>query len=172
MATEKLGMSFVTTLPAPTVTPSPIFTPGMMTVFPPIQQSFPIATSLAYSTPSRLDCTSVSCVAAKICTPGPKSVRSPMVTIPQSNIVILRCAISFHCNSFCAWRSLLEVCIETSTKRDVTSIVNMERRVDECSLANRSYDLFKHCEAVLFQRFCCGIVWKIIVILLDQATCS
>ncbi|KAI1812139.1 hypothetical protein GGS20DRAFT_44171 [Poronia punctata] len=63
-ATEKSGTSLVTTLPAPTVHPFPIVTPGMMVVFPPIQQSSPIVTGFAYSIPSRRDCTSVSCVAA------------------------------------------------------------------------------------------------------------
>ena len=43
-AIEKLGISLVTTELAPTVTPSPIVTPGKITVFPPIQQSCPIET--------------------------------------------------------------------------------------------------------------------------------
>ena len=40
------GMSFVTTDPAPTVTLLPIFTPGMITTFPPIQTLSPIETGL------------------------------------------------------------------------------------------------------------------------------
>ncbi|KAI0971069.1 hypothetical protein F4678DRAFT_91493 [Xylaria arbuscula] len=71
IATEKSGMSFVTTLPAPMVQPLPMVTPGMMVVLPPIQQSSPMTTGLAYSIPSRRDCTSVSCVAANMETKGP-----------------------------------------------------------------------------------------------------
>jgi hypothetical protein len=44
-AIEKLGISLVTTEPAPTVVPWPMVTPGKMTVFPPIQQSLPMVTS-------------------------------------------------------------------------------------------------------------------------------
>jgi hypothetical protein len=89
IATEKGGISLVTTLPAPMVQPFPILIPGMMIVFPPIQQSFPIVTSLAYSSPSRLDWSSISWVAAKMLTPGPNETLSPIVTIPQSSIVEL-----------------------------------------------------------------------------------
>ena len=89
IATEKAGISFVTTLPAPMVQPFPILTPGRMIVFPPIQQSFKIVTSLAYSSPSRLDWSSVSWVAAKMLTPGPNETLSPIFTMPQSSIVVL-----------------------------------------------------------------------------------
>ncbi|KAI1354468.1 hypothetical protein F5Y01DRAFT_251199 [Xylaria sp. FL0043] len=89
MATEKSGISFVTTLLAPIVQPLPIVTPGMMVVLPPIQQSSPMVTGLAYSIPSRRDCTSVSCVAANMKTNGPNCTRLPIVTMPQSNMTRL-----------------------------------------------------------------------------------
>lgn len=100
MATEKSGIDLVTILPAPIVQPLPIVTPGMMVVLPPIQQSSPIVTPLAYSTPSRRDCTSVSCVAAKMETKGPNMTRLPMVTMPQSRITRLKRAdgrLVFNC---------------------------------------------------------------------------
>lgn len=71
IATKNSGMSLVTMLPDPMVHPFPIVTPGMMVTFPPIQQSSPIVTWPAYSTPSRRDWTPVSCVAAKMETNGP-----------------------------------------------------------------------------------------------------
>ena len=37
-----LGISFVTTLPAPIIVLSPILTPGKITTLPPIQTSLPI----------------------------------------------------------------------------------------------------------------------------------
>lgn len=92
MATLQAGMSFVTTAPAAIVQPCPMVTPGKITVFPPIQQSSPITTGLAYSTLSRLDCTSVSCVAAIIDTLGPNMTVLPIVTRPQSKIVRLKLA--------------------------------------------------------------------------------
>ena len=90
MTTQKSGTSFVTTLIAPTVTPLPIFTPGKMTTFPPIQQSSPTTTGFPYSMLSRRDCTSASCVAAKMDTLGPNIHRSPIVTSEQSRIVKLK----------------------------------------------------------------------------------
>jgi hypothetical protein len=45
------GTSFVTTLPAPTVEPFPILTPGKMIAFPPIQQSSSIQISFPNSGP-------------------------------------------------------------------------------------------------------------------------
>jgi hypothetical protein len=44
-------LTLVTTLPAPTVEPFPILTPGKMTTLPPIQQSSSIHTSLPSSGP-------------------------------------------------------------------------------------------------------------------------
>ncbi|KAI3336903.1 hypothetical protein HD806DRAFT_475120 [Xylariaceae sp. AK1471] len=93
MATEKSGISLVTTLLAPMVQPLPMVTPGMMVVFPPIQQSSPMMTGLANSIPSRRDCTSVSCVAAKMDTKGPNCTRLPIVTRAQSKITRLRVVI-------------------------------------------------------------------------------
>ncbi|KAI1363677.1 hypothetical protein F5Y08DRAFT_329175 [Xylaria arbuscula] len=90
IATEKSGISLVTILPAPIVHPLPIVTPGIIVVFPPIQQSSPMTTGRAYSIPSRRDCTSVSWVAAKMDTKGPNITRFPIVTSPQSNITRLR----------------------------------------------------------------------------------
>lgn len=86
MATENSGISLVTMLPAPIVHPFPIVTPAMMVTVPPIQQSSPIVTDLAYSMSSRRDWTSVSCVAAKMETLGPNMTLLPMVTRPQSRI--------------------------------------------------------------------------------------
>ncbi|PSR74472.1 hypothetical protein BD289DRAFT_354870, partial [Coniella lustricola] len=88
-ATLKSGTSLVTTLPAPMVQPLPILTPGIIVTLPPIQQSSPIETGMAYSTPSRRDCTSVSCVAAKMDTKGPNMTRWPMVTMAQSRMTRL-----------------------------------------------------------------------------------
>jgi hypothetical protein len=45
------GTSFVTTLPAPTVTPRPIVTPGRMMQLPPNQQSSPMVMGLPNSGP-------------------------------------------------------------------------------------------------------------------------
>ncbi|KAK0619409.1 hypothetical protein B0T14DRAFT_207985 [Immersiella caudata] len=86
IATENSGTSLVTTLPAPIVHPFPIFTPGIIDTFPPIQQSSPISTSTAYSNPSRRLCTPTSCVAVKIDTPGPINTRFPIFTSAQSSI--------------------------------------------------------------------------------------
>lgn len=88
-ATENGGISLVTTAPAPIVHPFPMVTPARRTTFPPIQQSFPIVTGWAYSILSRRDCTSVSCVAAKMLTEGPIMTRWPIVTRAQSRIVRL-----------------------------------------------------------------------------------
>ncbi|KAF3761401.1 hypothetical protein M406DRAFT_265858, partial [Cryphonectria parasitica EP155] len=60
IATLKSGTSLVTTLPAPMVQPLPMVTPGIMVTLPPIQQSSPMVTGMAYSTPSRRDWTPVS----------------------------------------------------------------------------------------------------------------
>lgn len=54
-ATENAGMLLVTTEPAPIVHPFPIVTPGRMLTLPPIQQSSPMNTGSANSTPSRRD---------------------------------------------------------------------------------------------------------------------
>ena len=43
-ATTPAGMSRVTTLPAPITVPSPMATPCVTTVWPPIQTSLPIVT--------------------------------------------------------------------------------------------------------------------------------
>ena len=48
-AIELAGISFVTTLPEPMTQLSPILTPGLTTVFPPIQTLFPIVIGKAYS---------------------------------------------------------------------------------------------------------------------------
>ncbi|KAI0550112.1 hypothetical protein F4679DRAFT_220014 [Xylaria curta] len=82
-------MFLVTTLPAPMVHPFPMVTPGMIVTLPPIQQSSPMTTGLAYSMLSRRDCTSVSWVAANMDTKGPNITRFPISTIPQSNITRL-----------------------------------------------------------------------------------
>ncbi|KAI0862336.1 hypothetical protein F4860DRAFT_124879 [Xylaria cubensis] len=89
IATEKSGMFLVTTLPAPMVHPFPMVTPGMIVTLPPIQQSSPMMTGLAYSMLSRRDCTSVSWVAANMDTKGPNITRFPISTMPQSNITRL-----------------------------------------------------------------------------------
>ncbi|KAK1709760.1 hypothetical protein BDP67DRAFT_408423 [Colletotrichum lupini] len=47
----KSGTSFVTTLPAPTVTPLPMVTPGRTIQLPPNQQSEPILIGFPYSGP-------------------------------------------------------------------------------------------------------------------------
>lgn len=47
---ESLGISFVTTLPAPMTALSPIVTPGKIVQFPPIQTFLPFVTGLANST--------------------------------------------------------------------------------------------------------------------------
>jgi hypothetical protein len=78
--------SFVTTLPAPTVTPLPIVTPGRITTFAPIQQSSPIVTGFAYSLPSepRLSSGETGCVAVITETLQARRVRSPILTVPAS----------------------------------------------------------------------------------------
>ena len=48
-ATQSLGISLHTTLPAPMTTRSPMVTPGQIMVFPPMKQSSPIRIGLAYS---------------------------------------------------------------------------------------------------------------------------
>jgi len=50
IAMESLGISFVTTLPAPMTALSPIVTPGKIVQFPPIQTFLPIVTGLPNST--------------------------------------------------------------------------------------------------------------------------
>jgi len=49
--TWKAGTSFVTTLPAPTVTPRPIVTPGSTMALPPNQQSSPMVIGAPSSGP-------------------------------------------------------------------------------------------------------------------------
>ncbi|KAI2629223.1 hypothetical protein GGS26DRAFT_117917 [Hypomontagnella submonticulosa] len=90
IATLHEGILFVTTELAAIVHPSPIVTPGRITTCPPIQQSSPIVTGLAYSTSSLRLCTSVSWVAVNIDTFGPNITRSPIVTNAQSKMVRLK----------------------------------------------------------------------------------
>ncbi|PWW76939.1 hypothetical protein C7212DRAFT_189865, partial [Tuber magnatum] len=81
--------SFVTTLPAPTVLPRPILTPGRTVTFPASQQSSSIVMGVPHSgprSPSRVFALS-GCAAAKRQTLGPRSVRAPMVTLQVSRIV-------------------------------------------------------------------------------------
>ncbi|PUU72761.1 hypothetical protein B9Z19DRAFT_1036285 [Tuber borchii] len=83
------GTSFVTTLPAPTVLPRPILTPGRTMTFPASQQSSSIIIGAPYSgprIPSRVFALR-GCVAAKRETLGPRSVRAPMVTLHVSRII-------------------------------------------------------------------------------------
>ena len=53
-ATQFSGIDFVTTLPAPIVTLSPIVTPGKIIEHPPIQTLFPIATGAVNDFQNRL----------------------------------------------------------------------------------------------------------------------
>ena len=76
-ATEKGGMSFVTTDPAPIVQPSPIVIPGRMMTIPPIQQSFPMKTGWPNSTNFLRDKILVSCPAVYMLTFGPNWTLSP-----------------------------------------------------------------------------------------------
>jgi hypothetical protein len=94
IATENAGISLVTTELAPIVQHRPMLTPGKIVTFPPIQQSSPIVTSLAYSISFLRDSTSVSCVAPKILTKGPNITRSPIVTRLQSRITRLENRVS------------------------------------------------------------------------------
>ena len=48
-ATTLSGRSFVTTLPEPITTLSPMVTPGLITLLPPIQTLSPMVTSMPYS---------------------------------------------------------------------------------------------------------------------------
>ncbi|KAG0123534.1 hypothetical protein HOY82DRAFT_495188, partial [Tuber indicum] len=83
------GTSFVTTLPAPTVLPRPILTPGRIVTFPASQQSSSIVMGAPYSgprSPSRAFALS-GCAAAKRQTLGPRRVRAPMVTLHVSSII-------------------------------------------------------------------------------------
>ena len=63
-ATTPEGISWVTTLPEPMTTLLPMVTPGLMTVFPPIQTEEPMVTGLPYSrsvlrTPASMGCAAV-----------------------------------------------------------------------------------------------------------------
>jgi hypothetical protein len=98
IATLQAGISFVTTAPAAIVQPCPIVTPGKITTCPPIQQSSPITTFLAYSIFSRRLWTSVSCVAFMMETLGPSRTVLPMVTRPQSRTVKLKFAKKLLCD--------------------------------------------------------------------------
>lgn len=96
IATLQAGTSLVTIEFEPMVHPSPIVTPGRIVTWPPIQQSSPIVTSRAYSILSRRECTSVSWVAAKMLTKGPNMTRSPIVTMPQSRMTVLKAQGEFQ----------------------------------------------------------------------------
>lgn len=80
-ATLKSGISFVTTLPAPIVTPLPMVTPGTTTTLPPSQQSSPIVIGAPPSgplMPSRRK-GSRGCEGVYREQFGPRRVRAPMV---------------------------------------------------------------------------------------------
>ncbi|OCK82688.1 hypothetical protein K432DRAFT_292716, partial [Lepidopterella palustris CBS 459.81] len=96
--------SLVTTLPAPTVAPLPILTPGKITTFPPIQQSSPTWTSLPSSGPlvPLRSAGSSGCVPEKKETLGPTRVREPMV-IRQ---VSMKTALKFR-KTLCPRRMLV-----------------------------------------------------------------
>lgn len=130
MATEKAGMLFVTTLPAPIVHPFPMTTPGKMTTFPPTQQSLPIATPRANSMLSRRDCTSVSWVAANMLTDGPNITRSPIVTKPSSRIVMLHVASAPGDSHGTANENLLSISVERGSNGSITSIVDKKGRLN------------------------------------------
>lgn len=79
--TQKSSTSFVTTLPAPTVTPLPIVTPGNTIAFPPNQQSSPTVMGAPDSgplVPLRRNGSSGWTPEKKLQF-GPTSVRAPMV---------------------------------------------------------------------------------------------
>ncbi|OJJ31006.1 hypothetical protein ASPWEDRAFT_118736, partial [Aspergillus wentii DTO 134E9] len=74
--------TLVTTLPAPTVAPFPIVTPGIIITLPPNQQSSPICISFPVSGPwvPLRRAGSKGCVPLNRLTLGPNSVLAPMVT--------------------------------------------------------------------------------------------
>jgi len=152
IATENAGISLVTTELAPTVQHRPILTPGKIVTFPPIQQSSPIETSLAYSMSFLLDSTSVSCVALKMLTKGPNMTRSPIVTRLQSRITRLdgrrneSAPSSFPCTHI--YGALVAISLEIRVKllpnQDVAPIVDVERGLDERIGAYAAHDLTEH----------------------------
>ncbi|KAI2642527.1 hypothetical protein GGS21DRAFT_176261 [Xylaria nigripes] len=158
MATEKSGMSLVTMLPAPIVQPLPMVTPGMMVVFPPIQQSSPMTTGLAYSMPSRRDCTSVSWVAAKIDTKGPNCTRFPIVTKAQSKMTRL-----------IRGRAKIEIRIEIIPDPDITTVVQVDRWFYERSGPDLAHDALQHGLPVLREGLQRGVVREVRVVLVHEA---
>jgi hypothetical protein len=88
-ASTPAGMSRVTTLPAPITAPFPIDTPGRISALPPTQTSDPILTGFPNSRLRR--CAAFSgCIGVRICTAGPKSVKSPMWTSQTSRATQLK----------------------------------------------------------------------------------
>lgn len=83
---ESLGISFVTTLPAPMTALSPIVTPGKIVQFPPIQTFLPIVTGLPNSTSNNHSFESNEWQAVYICVFGPIIVCSPILTGHTSKI--------------------------------------------------------------------------------------
>ncbi|KAL4736790.1 hypothetical protein BDV11DRAFT_207321 [Aspergillus similis] len=116
-ATENGGISFVTTLPAPIVHPSPILTPGRITTFPPIQQSSPMNTGWPNSTNLRRDRMDVSCT------------RSPMTIRLVSRARRRR------------GRDVLEIHKALLPNHNITPIVWPKWRLDEGAFANPSNNI-------------------------------
>ncbi len=75
------GISFVTTEPEPIIEPSPMDTPGFITVFPPIHTLFPIWTGLPNSSIEFLISASMGWPAANMDTLGAINTLFPMVHI-------------------------------------------------------------------------------------------
>ena len=84
-----LGISLVTTLPEPIILFSPIVTPGLTIVPPPIHTLSQIFIGNAYSYPSFLSSTSTGCPAVNKLTLGPIKTSFPINTSAQSKITRL-----------------------------------------------------------------------------------
>lgn len=127
-------MLLVTTEEAAIVHPSPISTPGKITTCPPIQQSLPIFTGLAYSMSSLRLCTSVSCVAAKMDTLGPTITdqRSAIFWDVVGFLVDLFHTSVSDCHQTAIKDSKVETRIEAIANNRIAPVVEVEGRFQIC----------------------------------------
>ena len=139
----KSGTSLVTTLPAPTVTPLPMVTPGRTITLPPNQQSSPMTIGRPDSGPRVPFRTNGSrgCVPLKKEQLGPMSVRAPTVMEQVSSHTELKLTKT-------PLPSLRQLALGTKTKRrgcglHVVSVVHLDRTVDPGVVAQLLPVLFR-----------------------------
>ncbi|PWY88873.1 hypothetical protein BO94DRAFT_53924 [Aspergillus sclerotioniger CBS 115572] len=146
-ATEKGGMSLVTTDPAPMVDPSPMVTPGKMTTLPPIQQSLPMRTGWPNSTNLRRESTLTSWPAVKMLTLGPHWTRSP-IRIKLVSRAVKLVGSDWDLSGRYPRRidDLLEVDEAVAPDGNVGAVIRAERRLDEGARADVAHNLLQQLE--------------------------